>query len=100
MFFLTSGGELNPIACSSMLSFLMTSTHQILINQSGGQTPALPEDKVSNLYTVYRVFLRPTVERLSGGSLPAFDDLLVEFAAVLPNSKSDAPMLSSESLEK
>ena len=100
VFFLTSGGELNPIARSSMLSFLMTSTHQILINQSGGLTTALPEDKISNLYTVYRVFLRPTVERFSGGSLPAFDDLLLEFAAALPDSKSDAPMLSNESLEK
>lgn len=101
VFFLVSSGELNPIARSNMLSFLMATTRQILVNQSlAGQTPKISESKISELYTVYRVFLRPTVERFSGGNLPAFDDLLLELAAFVPASKLDAPMLSSESIEK
>ncbi len=99
--FLVSSGELNSIARSNMLAFLMASTRQILVNQSlNGQTPKIPENKISELYTVYRVFLRPTVEKFSGGNLPAFDDLLSELAAFVPASKLDAPALSSESIEK
>ena len=99
--FLVSSGELNPIVRSNMLSFLMASTRQLLISRTlAGQTDKIPENKISELYTVYKIFLRPTVERYSGGNSPAFDDLLSELAAFVPASKLDTPMLSPESIEK
>lgn len=98
---LLSGGELNSIVRSYLLSFLMSSTKQILVGQSlAGQANKIPEDKISELYTVFRVFLRPAVERFSSGSLQAFDDLLLEFADFVPASKLDAPALNTESIEK
>ncbi len=99
--FLLSSGELNPIVRSYLLSFLMSSTKQILVGQSvAGQTNKIPQDKISELYMVFRVFLRPAVERFSSGNLQAFDDLLLEFADFVPASKLDAPALNTESIEK
>lgn len=101
VFFLISGGELEPLARGGMLSFLLASTRQILANQgSTGQAPKLPESKISELYTVYKMFLRPAVERSSAESLPAFDDVLRELAAFVPASRLETPMLNPEELGK